>query len=80
MKRFSIPPREERERHSHTMSAYHEINRIAWSFQSEYLRVVKCSLSVSGDSIIVVTLLSPIAVTVLIVNNQTVKQQSVTDI
>lgn len=22
MKRFSIPPREERERHSHTMSAY----------------------------------------------------------
>ena len=55
MKRFSIPPREERERHSHTMSAY-----------------------VSGDSIIVVTLLSPIAVTVLIVNNQTVKQQSVT--
>ena len=33
---------------------------------------------VSGDSIIVVTLLSPIAVTVLIVNNQTVKQQSVT--
>ena len=39
---------------------------------------MKCSLSVSGDSIIVVTLLSPIAVTVLIVNNQTVKQQSVT--
>ena len=24
MKRFSIPPREERERHSHTMSAYHK--------------------------------------------------------
>ena len=24
MKRFSIPPREERERHSHTMSAYRE--------------------------------------------------------
>jgi len=56
----------------------HEINRIAWSFRSEYLRVVKCSLSVSGDGIIVVTLLSPIAVTVLIVNNQIVKQQSVT--
>ena len=39
---------------------------------------MKCSLSVSGDGIIVVTLLSPIAVTVLIVNNQIVKQQSVT--
>ena len=25
MKRFSIPPREERERHSHTMSAYREL-------------------------------------------------------
>ncbi|KAA5365708.1 hypothetical protein F2Y43_23140 [Phocaeicola dorei] len=25
MKRFSIPPREERERHSHTMSAYWRI-------------------------------------------------------
>lgn len=35
-------------------------------------------LSVFGDSIIIVTLLSPIAVTALIVKNQVVKRQSVT--
>lgn len=30
MKRFSIPPREERERHSHTMSAYLEFDSISY--------------------------------------------------
>ena len=32
MKRFSIPPREERERHSHTMSAYEASSNYIFEF------------------------------------------------
>ena len=32
MKRFSIPPREERERHSHTMSAYKSACKVFYVF------------------------------------------------
>lgn len=39
MKRFSIPPREERERHSHTMSAYVSSVDVVQSFLSFIQRV-----------------------------------------
>lgn len=68
MKRFSIPPREERERHSHTMSAYGIINRTPYLSMADTIKFQTVSLIFSlflGDSIIAITLLSPCAVTPL---------------
>lgn len=69
MKRFSIPPREERERHSHTMSAYyHTVFAVRLSL-----------LSFAVTALLPSQCCHHAAVTPLTFHNQTVKLQSVTD-
>lgn len=60
MKRFSIPPREERERHSHTMSAYYlflyperysRIIRLLQKREFQYLKLKVLLLETSVSSV-----------------------------
>ena len=53
MKRFSIPPREERERHSHTMSAYRysRIIRLLQKREFQYLKLKVLLLETSVSSV-----------------------------
>ena len=50
MKRFSIPPREERERHSHTMSAYNEFLSTVRLKRAAFLLRSDLTLSISEIS------------------------------
>ena len=57
MKRFSIPPREERERHSHTMSAYNKyVKSVTWNGKPvENFRIHHSEIMKGGELVFVMT-------------------------